>query len=321
VTPADLKRLVPDGVRRYVQEVLDDRLPGLAAETAFFTVLSVFPALLVAGSLLGLLDDLVGADVADGAQQEVLDALSLVLTDEASGVLDSVRSLFEESRGGLLTFATVSALVTLSGAFGVAVNALNLAHDATESRSWLRRRLLGLAMAISTLLLATLALAVLVVGPLLGRGDRLADLVGLGGAFAVVWDIARLPVMAALLLLWATALLRYAPYGHVSWRHALPGALLTTTLWLVASAGFRTYLGVVAGGNPVLGAFGGGAIVMVWVYLLTLSLLLGGELNAVLRSAGRDRDDPGEQLELFPRDVGPAPTGGLLRGRMSAWTS
>jgi membrane protein len=321
VTPADLKRLVPAGVRHYVQEVLDDRLPGLAAETAFFTVLSVFPALLVGGSLLGLMDDVVGADVADGAQQQVLDALSLVLTDEASGVLDSVRSLFEESRGGLLTFATVSALVTLSGAFGVAVDALNLAHDATESRSWLRRRLLGLAMAVSTLLLATLALAVLVVGPLLGRGDRLADLVGLGGAFAVAWDLARLPVMAALLLLWATALLRYAPYGHVAWRRALPGALLATTLWLAASAGFRAYLGLAADRNPVLGAFGGGAIVMVWVYLLSLSLLLGGELNAVLRTGSRDRADTGEQLELFPRDPEPAGTRGPLRGRMAAWTS
>jgi membrane protein len=292
-------RRVWRSVRGYVDEVLEDRLPGLAAETAFFAVLSTFPALLVGGSLLGLLDVLVGGDVAAQAQSRILQVLSLVLTDEASGVLDSVRSLFEDSRGGLLTFATLGALVSLSGAFAVAINALNLAHDATESRSWPRRRLLGLAMAVATLLLAVLSLTVLVVGPLLGRGPQLADLVGLGVVFAFAWDVLRLPAMGAVLLLWATAVLRVAPSRRLRWRDALPGALLAGVLWALATAGFRLYLGFAAATNPVLGAFGGGAIVMIWVYLLSLSLLLGGELNATRMQARRARV-VGEQLELFP---------------------
>jgi membrane protein len=291
-------RRVRQSVRGYVDEVLEDRLPGLAAETAFFAVLSTFPALLVGGSLLGLLDVVVGGDVAAQAQSRILQVLSLVLTDEASGVLDSVRSLFEDSRGGLLTFATLGALVSLSGAFAVAINALNLAHDATESRSWPRRRLLGLAMAVATLLLAVLSLTVLVVGPLLGRGPQLADLVGLGAVFAFAWDVLRLPAMGAVLLLWATAVLRVAPSRRLRWRDALPGALLAGVLWALATAGFRLYLDFAAATNPVLGAFGGGAIVMIWVYLLSLSLLLGGELNATRMQARRGRID-GEQLELF----------------------
>jgi membrane protein len=301
VKPTLPRRRVPAPVRSYAQEVMDDRLPGLAAETAFFAVLSIFPGLLVAGSLLGLLDRVAGAEIAHRAQKQVLDALSLVLTDEASGVLESVRSLFEDSRGGLLTFATVGALVSLSGAFAVAVNALNLAHDATESRSWLRRRVVGLVLALGTLVMAVLGLAVLVVGPLLGRGERVADLVGLGPAFTFVWDVVRLPAVAALLVLWATALLRVAPSRHVRWRDALPGALMATTLWVLASAGLRFYLGFAAGTNPVLGAFGGGAIVMTWAYLLSLSLLLGGELNAVLveRRRARATHAAGEQLALF----------------------
>ena len=286
-------------VRRYVDEVLDDRLPGLAAETAFFAVLSTFPALLVAGSLLGLLEVVVGREVAQEAQGRVLDVLSLVLTDEASGVLESVRSLFEDSRGGLLTFATVGALVSLSGAFAVAINALNLAHDADETRSWVKRRLLGLAMAVATLVLVALSLTVLIVGPLFGRGAQLADLVGLGGAFVFAWDVVRLPAMAAVLLLWATAVLRSAPSRRLRWRDALPGALLAALLWGAASAGFRVYLGFAAATNPVLGAFGGGAIVMIWVYLLSLSLLLGGELNAARLQHRRARPEH-RQLALFP---------------------
>ena len=69
--------------------------------------------------------------------------------------------------------------------------------------------------------------------------------------------------------------------------------MLTGVLWVVVSYGFHLYLVVVAGGNPVLGAFGGGAILMTWIYLLSLALLLGGELNATLAFA---RDQPGPDM-------------------------
>jgi membrane protein len=167
-------------VRCVVREADEDRLPGLAAETAFFAVLSVFPALLVAVSLLGLLDVVLGADVAAKAQARAVDALRLVLTEQASEAVQAVEDLFETGRRSLLTVATVGALVTLSGGFAVALNALNLAYDATETRSWLRRRLLGLALALGSLVLLTLTAGALVVGPLVGTGVEIADLVGLG---------------------------------------------------------------------------------------------------------------------------------------------
>ncbi|HWG93217.1 MAG TPA: YihY/virulence factor BrkB family protein [Mycobacteriales bacterium] len=289
-------------VRTLVREADDDRLPGLAAETAFFAVLSVFPGLLVAVSLLGLLDVVVGTDVAAMAQERVVGALQLVLTDSASEVVRAVEDLFESSRGSLLTVATVGALVTLSGGFAVAVNALNLAYDASESRSWLRRRLLGLVLALGSLVLLVLALAAVVVGPLLGRGERLADLLGLGDVFVFVWDVLRVPVLGLVLLAWLTTMYAVAPARHVRWRDALPGAVLTVVLWLVASAGLRVYVEVVADRNPVLGAFGGGIIVMTWAYLLSLALLVGGELNAVLHDERRAATGDAGQLALFPHE-------------------
>jgi membrane protein len=288
--------------RTFLGEVARDRLLGLSAETAFFAVLSIFPGLLVVVGLLGVLDVLVGAELAAQAQQQVVSGLALVLTDEASEAVRAVEQLFEERRGGLITAASASALVTLSGAFAIVVNALNLVHDTGESRSWIRRRLLGLLLALGSLLLLVVALAVFVVGPLFGRGEQLADVVGLGAAFTFVWDVVRLPVLAAVGLLWVTALLRYGPARRIPWRQALPGALLTGALWLLATAGFRLYLELVAQGNPVLGAFGGGAIIMTWVFLLSLGLLLGGELNGVLadrRHLHVDERPSAPQLSLF----------------------
>lgn len=277
--------------RTFLAEVLDDRLLGLAGETAFFVVLSIFPGLLIAASLLGLLDVFIGADLAAQAQIRLVSGIDLILTEEASGAVGSIQALFEQTRGELLTAAAVGALVTLSGAFAVVINALNIAYDTKERRSWLRRRLLGLLMGIVTTMVVALALATLVIGPLFGLGEALAELVGLGAVFTAAWDALRLPLLALGVVAWTTTLFHYAPSRRTRWRAAVPGAVVTTALWLAASAGFHVYLRIVADGNPVLGAFGGGIIVMTWVYLLSLALLLGGELNGTLQDGRHLHDE------------------------------
>jgi membrane protein len=280
----------PTVVVRVLEEIRDDRVLGLAAETAFFAVLSLFPALLIATSLLSLLDVVVGADVAARAESRVVDALDAILTDQSAGAIRSVQSFFEGGYGGLLTFATIGALVTLSGAWAVLVEALNLAYDTVELRSWVRRRLLGLLLGMATVLIVVVTLAVVVVGPLLGRGEDVAGLVGLDHAYVVGWRALRIPVLFAVTTLWLMFVYHVAPNRSTTWRSSLPGALLTAVTWLLATGGFSVYLRVVGERNPVLGAFGGGAIMMVWIYLLSVALLVGGELNAVLQErAARGR--------------------------------
>jgi membrane protein len=264
---------------------------GLAAETAFFTVLSIFPALLIATSMLSLLDVVGGADVAAETQERVTGALDLVLTGRAAAAIESVEAVFEGSYGGLLTFAALGALVSLSGAWSVVVDALNLAYDTDDRRSWLRRRLLGLGMGLATVVVVVVALSMIVVGPLLGRGDDLADLVGLGAVFAVSWNLLRIPLLFVGVTLWLMFVYHYAPNRKTRWLSSLPGALATTVLWLLATGGFSLYLRIVGERNPVLGAFGGGAIIMIWAYLLSIALLIGGELNAILEERRTAADD------------------------------
>ena len=284
----------PAVVVRVIEETLEDRVLGLAAETAFFAVLSLFPALLIATSLLSLLDVIVGADVAARTESRVTDALDAILTDQSAGAIKSVQSFFEGGYGGLLTFATIGALVTLSGAWAVLVEALNLAYDTVELRSWVRRRLLGLLLGMATVLIVVLTLAVVVVGPLLGRGEDLAGLVGLDRAFVVSWQVLRLPVLFVVVTLWLMFVYHVAPNRTTKWRASVPGALLTAVAWLLATGGFSLYLRVVGQRNPVLGAFGGGAIIMIWIYLLSVALLIGGEVNAVLQERrGHERPSAG----------------------------
>lgn len=270
-------------LRKLTQEAIDDRVPGVAAEIAFFAVLSLFPGLLVTAGLLSYLDVLVGADLATEIQDRVTAWLQLILTERASPAVESVEAVFEGELGGVLTVAGLGALLTISGAWAVLINALNLAYDTEERRPWLRRRLLGLGLGIATVVVVIVTLVLVVIGPLLGRGADLADLIGLGPAFVWTWNLLRLPVVFVSITLWILVVFHVAPNRRTRWRSGIPGAVATSVMWLLATAGFHLYLRVAGDRNPVLGAFGGGVIVMTWVYLLSFALLLGGELNTIMR--------------------------------------
>lgn len=272
-------------------EWYDDRVSGLAAEVAFFGLLGLFPTLLVMAATLDSLDAVVGQEVAARAEEQVLDFLRRVLTDEAGGTIDAVRDLFTGSDTGFLTLGIVVSLLGASRAFKGLVHALDVAYDLDERRSWLNLRLTALGLALGSAVVGSLILAMLVVGPLLGTGQDVADAIGAGQAFATFWDWVRWPTVVVLIVLWAATVFHLAPNHRTPWRSDVPGAVLTALLWALASLGFRAYLVFAAQTNEVLGALGGTLIMLIWLYLMSLGLLLGGEFNALLleRSGGGRR--------------------------------
>ena len=266
-----------------------DRMLGLAAETAFFAVLTLFPALLVAAAVLGQLELLIGRSNAARVEQGVLDFLDTVLTDAASPVVTTVRELFDSGAGSVLTLASLLALFSLSTAFATLVNTLNIAYDVPETRGWWRRRLLGLLLGIGTVLIGAAVVTLLVIGPLFGRAGEIVANLGLGAEYVGLWAAVRWPAAFVALVLWATTMDHFAPARRSKWRADLPGGLLTALLWLAASYGLNVYVNTVVTASPVLGALGGGLIVMTWVFLLCVALLAGAELNTILLARRRHR--------------------------------
>ncbi|MCD9624398.1 YihY/virulence factor BrkB family protein [Rhabdothermincola salaria] len=264
------------------REWREDRVGGLAAEVAFFGMLSLFPALLALTSVLGVLDAVTGGDVADRAQQQVVTALSDVLSDQASGTVDAVDALFETSSPGVLTISVVLALWAASRGFAALVRALDIAYDLPEHRSWVRLRLVAVGLALGSVVIGAALLAMLVIGPLLGTGQAVADWLGLGDGFATFWDWVRWPTMVVLVVAWAATVFHIAPNHSTPWRWDVPGALVAAASWILVSVGFRVYLGLAGEANQVFGLLGGGLIALMWFYLLSVGVLLGGEVNAIL---------------------------------------
>lgn len=288
----DRLRPLLSGARAFQKEATQDRLTGLAAEVAFFAVLGMFPGLLAIAAALGFLQDLLGGDVAVRAQQVVTEFLSTFLTDRASETVEAVGHLFDKSDPALLSAATAGAFWAVWRTIRAVMRALTVVYDVIEARSLIRTLLLTLALALSTLVVTSVMLVMFVLGPLFGGGEAIADLVGLGDVFVGLWRWVRFPVGLAVLVLWAAMMFHFAPNHRSSFRSDLPGAVVTGALWLLFSGGLRFYLAVAGSVNQVLGVIGGLLTVLIWLYLLSLALLIGAEINSVM-AASQERDRSG----------------------------
>jgi membrane protein len=315
-------------VREVVNKADRDRLLGLAAESAFFAVLTLFPALLVVAAVLGQLGNLVGSESARAVEGAVVDFLDELLTENARGAIDTVEDLFRTGSEAL-TIATLLALASLSTAFSTLVNTVNIVYDVPETRGWWRRRWLGLLLGFGTVLTGAIAVTLLVVGPAFGAADAgFIDRIGLSST-GFVWVYLRWPVAFAALVLWATTMDHLMPNRRVRWRYDLPGGLLTAILWLAASYGLNVYLELVVTSSPVFGALGGGLILMTWIYLLCVALLAGAELNAILLARRRHRaalraelaptqqEQPEQERDLTVDVTGPPTVGTVAPDRTS----
>jgi membrane protein len=285
----------------------DDRVTGLAAEVAFFSLLSVFPGLLTIAAGLGALDSLFGSALLARAQQEVINVLDTFLTDKAAGTAEAVQALFESGSGGVFTLGAIAALWAASRGMSTVMRTVTEIYDVEDTRSRMRIRLVAVGLALASMVLIVVTLTALVVGPLFGAGRHIARWLGAAEVYGTVWEWIGIPVAFAALLVWAAGVFHSVPHHHVGWRQHVGGAALTGALWLLVSAGFRLYL-LLFGGNPVFGILGGALVVLVWLYLLSLALLLGAELNAVLAER-TEAHQPGAQ----PAEASPAQTTRLDR--------
>lgn len=286
---------VVDVGRHMARDSKDDRVTGLAAEVAFFALLSVFPGLLTVAAGLGALDSLFGSELVARAQREVITVSATFLTDRAQGTAEAIEALFERGSGGVFTFGVVAALWAASRGMSTVLRTLAKIYDVEETRSRIRTRFVALGLAVGTMLLVVLTLTSLVVGPLFGAGATVARWVGLQVVYGAAWEWLGVPVAFLALLAWAAVVFHSAPHRRPCWRQHVGGAALTAVLWVVVSVGFRLYLQLF-GGNPVFGVLGGALVVLLWMYVLSLALLVGAELNAVLterssrvRQRSRDR--------------------------------
>jgi membrane protein len=264
----------------------DDQMTHHAAALTYYALMSLFPAVLLALSLLGLL----------GQYPETYNAIIGYLREVApASVVDPLdRSLRGalQSKGTAATALAISVVVALygtTGALEAARRALNVVFDVDSGRSFLRRKTIDVA---STFVLMALVLVSLVMAFVGGRfAEDLLGFIGLGSTTADVWNIARWPgAVATAMLVFAFIYYITPDVQQRSFRWVTPGAVVGVLLWLAASFGLSTYVSKVADVGAIYGAFAGAIVLVAWLWLTNVALLLGAELNAEIE---REREPGG----------------------------
>jgi membrane protein len=254
----------------------DDQMTHHAAALTYYALMSLFPTLLLALSLLGLI----------GQYPETYDAIMgyarQVAPESVVTPLDSSLEGALRNKGTAATAFAISVAVALYGTTGVleaARRALNVVFEIERGRSFLRRKLVDVG---STIVLLALVLAT---GILVFVGGEFADdllgFVGLGPTAAQVWSIARWPAALLVAILVFSFIYYVTPDVHQrSWRWVTPGAVVGVLLWLAASWGFSTYISSVDDVGAIYGTFAGAIVLVAWIWLTNVTLLFGAELNA-----------------------------------------
>jgi len=271
-----------DVTRQVWHEWVDDRASGVAAEIAFWLILTIFPVLILLGALLGSLESIVGHDVTGRVEAQIVEWIEELLGAQSGPATEVTEDLFNSRGAGTITFTTLIVLFTTSRGFAAIVRGLDVVYDTDEQRSWVTIRFTGLLLAIGTILVGTLTLVMLVIGPVFGWGTTIAEALGIGDWIAPAWNFVGPIVAFVVLIAWSTTIYHLAPHHISPWRWDLPGAVLVAATVILASVGFRIYVDLAAGANAIYGVVGGVITAMLYVYVLSAGLLLGGELNAVL---------------------------------------
>lgn len=317
-------------LRRTVRDAERDRVLGLSAEVAFFGLFAFPPTILTMLGALGWIGELVGTDIAARAGGQLVASSGLALSEAAvrDVVRPTVDRLLAEGRLDVVSIGALVAVWSASRAAYALLDALRIAYDTKGKVALWKRNARAIVLTLCGVLFGGVALPLITAGPRFG--GALAASVGLEDTFETVWAVAAWPGLVAVGVIGLTALYNYAiPWKTPFWRD-LPGAALAMALWLLSGVGLRAYATWVVEASPIYGSLAAPMVMLLWLYLTSLAVLMGGELNAevekmwptitraerekVRLAAERDVDDD----ELLVSTVAPGRLSGPMSGPVSA---
>jgi membrane protein len=300
-SPADLKKRSWFYVaKKTLREFSKDQCTDLAAALTYYAVLALFPALVALMSLLGVF----------GQGQSTVDSL-LKIVDQIgpSSAVDTLRPTIErlsnsQGAGLALILGLLGALWSASGYVGAFGRAMNRVYEIGEGRPiWKLRPVQLLVTLFSIVLVAIAAAALVLTGPV---AKAVGEQIGLGSTAILVWNIAKWPVLLAIVVV-IVAVLYYATPNvkQPKFRWMSVGALFAILVWILASVAFGLYVSMFASYDKTYGSLAGVIVFLLWLWLTNVALLFGAELDAELErgrqlQAGIEAE---ETIQLPPRDT------------------
>ncbi|HEV7990533.1 MAG TPA: YihY/virulence factor BrkB family protein [Gemmatimonadaceae bacterium] len=261
-------------VKKTVEEIGEDRIPSLAAQTAYYFFFSLFPLLLFLTPMLGLIGN--GQEL----MQSLLGRLSTTMPADTLSLVRRVLGEIVTSSGnaGVMSVGVLLAGWSGSNIFGALMDALNQAYDVSETRPWWKKQVLRVGV-----LLIAGGIMIVATGVFLD-GERLAQWAGralhLGNAAVLAWSVLQVVFAVALLVALGAIVYKLLPNVQQRWAHVIICSAITTLLWIVATLAFRFYVQHFGSYNKTYGTIGAVIMLLTWMYYSMFVVLVGGELAA-----------------------------------------
>ncbi|WP_055494642.1 YihY/virulence factor BrkB family protein [Streptomyces sp. TP-A0356] len=259
-----------------VDSCMEYRILGLAAEAAFFTLLSVPPLLLCLIGLLGYVDHWTGTDTIQSVQNNILVASRTVLSDR--GVKEIAQPILHDvlkaGRPDVISIGFLFALWSGSRAVNVFVDTITVMYGLDGTRGIVRTRLLAFVLFIVALLIGSVALPLMVAGP-----DAVVNIVPWS---TTVVQVLYWPVVIILSVVFLTTLYHVSVPVRSPWVEDVPGALVALAMWVLGSFLLRIYLTHTVEGPTIYGSLAAPVAVLLWIGVSAFAVLVGAAVNAAI---------------------------------------
>ncbi len=282
-------------VKRAFAEGKKDNVSMLAAGLAYFAFLALFPTLIAAVLLYGLL-----ADPADVQRQ--VESFSSALPADAAGLLteqmSAIASTSSSALGIGLVIALLGALWSASGGVSNLINAVNVCYDEEETRGFLKLRGLALMLTIGAIVFMALAVGLVAVAP------AVLEALPLGIVGTILLQVGRWVLLVVLVMAGLAVVYRLAPDRDApKFRWASVGAVVATVIWVIASVGFSLYVDNFGSYGKTYGALAGVIVLLLWLFISAYIVLLGAEINAEAEQQTARDTTRGEDRPMGQRDA------------------
>ncbi|TAF44679.1 MAG: YihY/virulence factor BrkB family protein [Sphingobacteriales bacterium] len=258
----------------FVKEIQKESLVNKASALSYNFMMAIFPSIIFLFTLIPYIP-------IQNFQNQLLALIGLILPKNAYLAFEATfEDIVKNQNGKLLSVGFILALFFSTNGTHTLMQAFNKSSLVTETRSWLKQRLVALNLTLLTAFALILGVGVMVVGEFIINGIKSTLRFNDSNFWIYLIAISRWAIVVAVYFVTTSILYRYGPSNPKKWKFFSPGSWLATILAIVTSVGFAYYINNFANYNKVYGSIGTLLVIMVWLYLNSIIILVGYELNA-----------------------------------------
>ncbi|GEP40076.1 membrane protein [Nocardioides psychrotolerans] len=272
------------------------RVTGLAAEAAFFAVLSVPPLVFALAGAIGYVSDRFSAAQVEDVRQAVIDLSSSFLTDSAVNrvIVPTINEVLDGGRFDVISLGFVLALWSGSRALNVFVDTITIMHGLGGHRGIIKTRALSFVLYIMAMVTGAISIPLVVAGPQF-VGSVLPP--RLDFLMSFYW-----PIVVVLCICFLATLYHVSVPVRTNWSFNLPGATFSLVAWILGSYLLRWILTVTAADSKsIYGPLAAPIAVLLWLYILALAVLIGAAVNAAFDTVFPQKTTASARVELMNR--------------------